>query len=83
MFIFSGLNSGVRENRKNDFFCLVVAFLIFIQIAITPQAGGQHHYPMNFSLASLSVRLPSEVAVSQVATKNLQPLAAVVSALPR
>jgi hypothetical protein len=78
VFIFSASNSGGRENRKNGFFCLVVGFLIFIQIAITPQAGGPHHYPMNFSVASLGVRLRSEVVVSRVATRNLQPLAGVV-----
>ena len=43
-------------------------------------ASGGRSAPLfnDFSLASLSVRLPSEVAVRQVATRNLQPLAAVV-----
>jgi hypothetical protein len=47
-------NSEARENRKNGFFCLVIGFLIFIQIAITPQAGGPHHYSMIFPLPLLA-----------------------------
>src|SRR5262249_17846228 len=29
-------------------FCFVIGFLIFVQIVITPQAGGPHHYLMVF-----------------------------------
>ena len=41
-------NAPARENRKNGLFCLLVGFLIFVQIVITPQAGGPHHYLMIF-----------------------------------
>ena len=41
-------NAPARENRKNGLFCFLVGFLIFLQIVITPQAGGPHHYLMIF-----------------------------------
>ena len=41
-------NALARENRKNGLFCFLVGFLIFVQIVITPQAGGPHHYSMIF-----------------------------------
>lgn len=41
-------NALARENRKNGLFCFLIGFLIFLQIVITPQAGGPHHYLMIF-----------------------------------
>jgi len=37
---FPMLDAEARENRKNGFFCLLIGLLIFLQIVITPQAGG-------------------------------------------
>jgi dolichyl-phosphate-mannose-protein mannosyltransferase len=71
-------DSGVRENRKNGLFCLLVGFLIFTQIAITPQSGGPHHYSMIFPLPLLAFAFLAKSVFSQAATKTLQRVAAVV-----
>jgi hypothetical membrane protein len=71
-------DSEARENRKNGFFCLVISFLIFVQIAITPQGGGPHHYLMIFPLPLLAFAFFAKSLYSGVATKNFQRLAAVV-----
>ncbi len=47
-------NSVAWENQRNGVFCLLVGVLIFIQIAITPQAGGPHHYSMVFPMPLLA-----------------------------
>src|SRR5256714_140709 len=47
--LFSPMSNAVaRENRKNGLFCFLIGFLVFVQIVITPQAGGPHHYAMIF-----------------------------------
>src|SRR5438309_433607 len=71
-------NSRGCENRKNGFFCLLIGFLIFIQIAITPQAGGPHHYSMIFPLPLLALAFLAKPLYSQITDKNFQRLAAVV-----
>jgi hypothetical protein len=43
-----------RENRKNGLFCLLIGLFIFVQIVLTPQAGGPHHHSMLFPLHLLS-----------------------------
>jgi Dolichyl-phosphate-mannose-protein mannosyltransferase len=69
---------GVRENYKNGFFCLLIASLIFVQIAITPQAGGPHHYSMIFPFPILAFVFLARSLYSRVTAKNLQRLSAAV-----
>jgi hypothetical protein len=64
-------NAEARENRKNGLFCLLIAFLIFLQIVITPQAGGPHHYLMIFPLPFLAFAFLGKSVYTQLATKNL------------
>jgi hypothetical protein len=71
-------DSGARENRKNGFFCLLIGLLIFIQIAITPQGGGPHHYSMIFPLPILGFVFLSKSLYSEVTTKSVQRFAAAV-----
>ncbi len=71
-------DSGARENRKNGFFCLLIGLLIFIQIAITPQAGGPHHYSMIFPFPILGFVFLSKSLYSEVITKSVQRFAAAV-----
>jgi hypothetical protein len=47
-------DAEARDNRKNGFFCLLLYVLIFLQIVVTPQAGGPHHYSMIFPLPILA-----------------------------
>jgi hypothetical protein len=47
-------DANARENRKNGSFCLVIGFFVFVQIVITPQAGGPHHHSMLFPLPVLA-----------------------------
>jgi hypothetical protein len=71
-------NSGGRENRRNGFFCLLIGFLIFIQIAITPQAGGPHHFSMIFPLPVLAFAFLAKSLYSQLAKGASPHLAAFV-----
>jgi hypothetical protein len=71
-------DSGVRETRKNGFFCLLIGFLIFIQIVITPQAGGPHHYSMVFPFPTLAFVFLAKSLYSQLTIKSVQRLAAAV-----
>jgi hypothetical protein len=64
-------NAEARENRKNGLFCFLIAFLIFLQIVITPQAGGPHHYLMIFPLPFLAFAFLGKSVYTQLATKNL------------
>ena len=47
-------NANACENRKNGLFCLLIGFFVFVQIVITPQAGGPHHHSMLFPLPLLA-----------------------------
>src|SRR5256886_2305813 len=71
-------DAEARENRKNGFFCLLIGFLIFLQIVITPQAGGPHHYSMIFPLPLLAFAFLARSLYTQLASKNLRRLAAVL-----
>jgi Dolichyl-phosphate-mannose-protein mannosyltransferase len=64
-------NAEAREDRKNGLFCLVIALLIFLQIVITPQAGGPQHYLMIFPLPLLAFAFLGKSVYTQLATKNL------------
>ncbi len=71
-------NAEGRENRKNGFFLLLIGFLIFLQIAITPQAGGPHHYSMIFPLPVLVFVFFAQPLYTQLGTKNLRRFAALL-----
>ena len=72
---FPMLDAEARENRKNGFFCLLIGLLIFLQIVITPQAGGPHHYSMIFPLPLLAFVFLAKSLYTQFATENLRRLA--------
>ena len=61
-----------RENRRNGFFLLLIGVLVFIQIVITPQAGGPHHYSMIFPLPLLAFVFLAQPLYRQIATKTLR-----------
>jgi hypothetical protein len=73
---FLGQNAEARESRRNGFFFLLIGFLIFVQIVVTPQAGGPHHYSMIFPLPLLAFVFLAQPIYRQLATKNLRRLAA-------
>jgi hypothetical protein len=64
-------NAEARENRKNGIFCLLIGVLIFLQIVITPQAGGPQHYVMIFPLPLLAFAFLGKSVHTQLTTKNL------------
>ena len=68
-------NAEAREDRKNGFFFLLIGCLIFLQIVITPQAGGPHHYSMIFPLPLLAFVFLAKSLYTQFATENLRRLA--------
>jgi len=73
-------NAQARENRKNGLFCVLMGFLIFAQIVITPHAGGPHHYAMIFPLPILAIAFLAKLLFTQIATQNLRLLAAMLLA---
>src|SRR5436190_5799852 len=75
---FPMLDAEARENRKNGFFFLLIGLLIFLQIVITPQAGGPHHYSMIFPFPILGFVFLSKSLYSEVTTKSVQRFAAAV-----
>ena len=64
-------DAEAREDRKNGLFCFLIAFLIFLQILITPQAGGPQHYLMVFPLPFLAFAFLGKSLYTKLATKNL------------
>jgi Dolichyl-phosphate-mannose-protein mannosyltransferase len=73
-------NAQARENRKNGFFFLIIGFLIFAQIVITPHAGGPHHYAMIFPWPLLAFAFLAKSLYAQIAKNNLRLLAALLLA---
>jgi hypothetical protein len=71
-------NPEDQQDRKNGFFLFFIGILVFLQIAITPQAGGPHHYSMIFPLPLLVFVFFAQLLYRQVATKNLRFFAAVL-----
>lgn len=67
-------NAEARENRKNGIFCLLIGVVIFLQIVITPQAGGPQHYSMIFPLPLLAFAFLGKSVYTKLATKNLRHL---------
>src|SRR5207248_566793 len=68
---FAISDSAARENRKNGFFCLVISFLIFVQISITPPAGGPHHYSMIFPFPILTFAFFAKALNKEIASKSI------------
>jgi hypothetical protein len=64
-------NAETREDRKNGLFCFLIAFMVFLQIVVTPQAGGPHHYLMVFPLPLLAFAFLGKSLYTHLATKNL------------
>ena len=71
-------NALARENRKNGLFCFLIGFLIFVQIVITPQAGGPHHYSMIFPWPLLALAFLGKSVYTEFATKNFRHLGGVL-----
>ena len=71
-------NREGQENRKHGFFLLLIGLLVFLQIAITPQAGGPHHYSMIFPLPLLVFVFFAQPLYRQIATRNLRLFAALL-----
>ena len=69
-------NAEARENRKNGLFCFLVGFLIFVQIVITPQAGGPHHYLMIFPWPFLAFIFLARSLYDHFRTKQLSQIVA-------
>ena len=65
-----------RENRRNGLFVLLMGFLVFVQIVVTPQAGGPHHYSMIFPFPLLAFVFLAQSLCRQIPAKNLHRLAA-------
>jgi dolichyl-phosphate-mannose-protein mannosyltransferase len=75
---FPTRNPEAQESRKNGFFFLILGFLIFLQIAVTPQAGGPHHYSMVFPLPLLAFVFLAKSVCSSLATVRLRRFAALL-----
>jgi Dolichyl-phosphate-mannose-protein mannosyltransferase len=75
---FLGQKPEARENRRHGFFLLLISFLVFVQILVTPQAGGPHHYSMIFPLPLLAFVFLAQPLYRQVATKTLRRFAALL-----
>ena len=71
-------NALARENRKTGLFCFLIGFLIFVQIVITPQAGGPHHYSMIFPWPLLAFAFLGKFVYTQFAMKNFRYLGGVL-----
>jgi 4-amino-4-deoxy-L-arabinose transferase-like glycosyltransferase len=69
-------NAPARENRKNGLFCFLIGFLIFVQIVITPQAGGPHHYLMIFPWPFLAFAFLARSLYDHFRTKKLSQVVA-------
>jgi hypothetical protein len=63
-------NAEARKNRKSGIFCLLIGFLIFLQIIITPKAGGASPLLDDFPSSSPRARVPHEIAVHPHPSQN-------------
>jgi hypothetical protein len=72
-------NAEARENRKNGFFCLLIGFLIYVQILITPQAVGPHHHLMIFPLPILAFAFLARSLYDHFRTLKLSALVVVTA----
>jgi Dolichyl-phosphate-mannose-protein mannosyltransferase len=77
---FPSSKAQAHENRKNGFFFLIIGFLIFAQIVITPHSGGPHHYAMIFPWPLLAFAFLAKSLYTQIEKKNLRLLSALLFA---
>jgi hypothetical protein len=75
---FLSHNAEQEENRKDGLFFLLIGFLVFAQIVITPQAGGPHHYVMIFPLPLLAFVFLAQPAYRRISANALRQFAAVL-----
>jgi hypothetical protein len=75
---FLGQQAEAQENRRHGLFLLLISFLVFVQILVTPQAGGPHHYSMIFPLPLLAFVFLAQPLYRQVATKTRRRFAALL-----
>jgi hypothetical protein len=75
---FTVNNAEASENRRHGLFFLLMGFLVFVQIVITPQAGGPHHYSMIFPLPLLAFVFLAQPLYRQVDIKKLRGFAALL-----
>jgi hypothetical protein len=69
---FLGQKAEARENRRHGFFLLLISFLVFVQIFVTPQAGGPHHYSMIFPLPLLAFIFLAQPLYRQLTEKTVR-----------
>ena len=75
---FLGQKAEARENWRHGFFLLLISFLVFVQILVTPQAGGPHHYSMIFPLPLLAFIFLAQPLYRHLAAKTVRRFAALV-----
>src|SRR5262249_43755331 len=63
---------------KDGVFFSLIGFLIFLQIVITPQAGGPHHYAMVFPLPLLAFVFFAQPLYRRISSTNLRLLASLL-----
>jgi hypothetical protein len=68
-------DAQAREDCKSGLFFSLIGFLVFLQIVITPQAGGPHHYSMVFPLPFLAFVFLAQPLYRRLASNNLRRLA--------
>jgi 4-amino-4-deoxy-L-arabinose transferase-like glycosyltransferase len=64
-------NAEARENRQNGIFVLLIGFVIFLQIVITPRTGVPHHYSMIFPLPLLALGFFMKSLYMEIAAEAL------------
>ena len=57
-------------NRKAGWFCITAMFLVSMQIAFTPQAGGPHHYVMLFPFPLLALAFCSRAIAEHLDNRH-------------
>jgi len=75
---FPSQDTQARENGKNGLFFSLIGFLVFLQIVITPQAGGPHHYLMIFPLPLLAFVFLAQALHRRIRGGNLGRFAMIV-----
>jgi hypothetical protein len=75
---FPGQDGQARDDSKTGLFFALIGFLIFLQIVITPQAGGPHHYLMIFPLPFLAFAFLAQPLYRRIGTTNLRRFATIV-----
>jgi hypothetical protein len=77
-FFSLGDNVAARSNRKIGVLFLLTGVLIFLQIIVTPQAGGPHHYSMILPLPLLTFVFFAQPMYTQIVSKPVRVVAAIL-----